>query len=551
MVILNTGDKDMTEQIIKSLIIKETDFISSINEIIKIENNIGCVDGQIIGTGRADYTQNSLMYELSVDGKKFALIDIPGIEGDESRFEEIIKDSLDKAHLVFYVNGSGKKIEMKTLEKIKKYMHDGTSVYAIFNVHCKPKKERILGLDKTFSEELKDAYSQTDEIIAQTEPELRSFLGNNYKGNISLNGLLSFCGLAVNNDGLTTIVDDANKTLRSDQKKYFNEYCNDLDTLLNDSGIASIQTIIKHKVRNFDKDIYDENIKKLKKRLHDMIKKIENLNDSESTKIRGFINTYDEFESNCYNAKEDYIRSIRHIGYNAALDSFSDVKDDLFQMIEKDKGKTKPEKIQQYFDENKDEIVKKIQIAINDRMTQLQNDYVSDIEDARRRLVKDCDREQTKFEIKLTADNLAIDDSFADALKYDLKTFGGDLLKVVSLAFSGFSVGNLFTPIGGVIGLCIGVILGVFSSIWGFFASEATRINHAKEKLQMAIDEQIDEISNQITNKMKELDFETKINDSYDQICFYAERQRTLLKRIISILESVESELKQNYKRLL
>ena len=84
-----------------------------------IERNMGCVDGRIIGTGRSDYTQGSTEYNLTIGDKTFALIDIPGIEGDESKFEEIIRDSLDKAHTIFYVNGSGKKLEQATLEKVK------------------------------------------------------------------------------------------------------------------------------------------------------------------------------------------------------------------------------------------------------------------------------------------------------------------------------------------------------------------------------------------------------------------------------------------------
>lgn len=152
------------------------DFLSDLSETIgKIEENnpiirdFGCVDGTIIGTGRSDYTKDSTTYNLSINGKNFALIDIPGIEGDESAFKGIIKHSLERAHVIFYVNGSGKKIEKESLKKIKKYMHDGTSVYAIFNTHCKAKKERIPGIDKSYSDDLKDAYKKQNKIITQTE----------------------------------------------------------------------------------------------------------------------------------------------------------------------------------------------------------------------------------------------------------------------------------------------------------------------------------------------------------------------------------------------
>lgn len=528
---------------INNLINLEKNYITSFENLVNIENNYGCLDGKIIGTGRADYTQESTVYDLSIDGKTFSLIDIPGIEGDERRFEDIIKSSLDKSHTIFYVNGSGKKIEKATLEKIKNYMHDGTSVYAIFNVHCKPKKERIPDIDKTYSEELADVYKQSREITQQTESELKSFLGDNYKGSISVNGLLAFCGLAFNPNGSTSIVYDKDKSLRSDQKKYVKEYNGNCAAMLEDSHFSEIQKIIFDKVDGFDDYIYSENIKKLKNRLFEMIEKISKLKEEETRKINGFIGIYDDFKSNCYSAKEDYIQSLRHIGHHAASDAFSDVKKDLFNMIEQDRGKTKPQKIQQCFDERKNEIINNIQVSLNGRMVQLQKNYEENIEDAVKRMIKDFDRERTKFKISLSTVSVSIDDSFADAFKYSLKSFGGDALRVISLAASGFLVGN-------VLGAFVGAVLGILGSVWNFFASEATRINRAKEKLQDAIDDQIDLVDNEVRRQIRNLNFENKINESYEQIRSQADRQKKMLNNVNEIINKVESELKRNYKKI-
>lgn len=91
------------------LINDEINMFSKLEYINNLQINKGCVDGKIIGTGRSDYTQESTMYNLLVGNKNVILIDIPGIEGDESNYEQIISSSLDKAHIIFYVNGSGKK----------------------------------------------------------------------------------------------------------------------------------------------------------------------------------------------------------------------------------------------------------------------------------------------------------------------------------------------------------------------------------------------------------------------------------------------------------
>ena len=544
----------MVEQQAKDLFSKVIQHISSYYQLVMIERNRGCVDGKIIGTGRSDYTQGSTEYNLIIGDKTFALIDIPGIEGDESKFEEVIRDSLDKAHTIFYVNGSGKKLEQATLEKVKKYMHDGTSVYAIFNVHCKAKKERIPGIDKSFEEELNAAYLKQDEIIKQTENELQTFLGGNYKGSLSLNGLLSFCGYAVDESGKSTIVCEKDKNLRSDQKKYIKEYSGVIERLREDSRIGLVQNIIFDKVDSFDTYIYSENIKKLKNRMREMITRIDELRLIETGKIKGFIKIYNEFESNCYNAKEDYIHTISHIGYNAASDAFADVKDKLFQMVEENKGKTDPKKIQKYFDTHKNKIIKDIQDSLNARMSQAQKDYEEAVEDARQRLIKDFEREQTKFEISLSAGSIELDDSFADAFKYNLKTFGGDLLRVGSLALSGAGIGSIIpgvgTAVGAIVGALVGVVLGVLSSIWNFFASEATRINKAKEKLQRAVDEQIDEVSEDIKSELKKLNYEEIINASYDQIYTEAEKQKAALESVERLLTSITNDLKKNYKKV-
>lgn len=541
----------MIEQQIIDLMTQEQTVISEFGRLLDLENNIGCVDGKIIGTGRSDYTQGSTIYNLSIGEKSFALIDIPGIEGDESSFESVIQESLDKAHAIFYVNGSGKKIEKATLEKIKKYMRDGTSVYAIFNVHCKAKKERLPGIDKTFFEELEYAYLRQDEIIEQTEAELKAFLGNNYKGSISLNGLLSFCGLAVDSNGNTTIVDEKDKSLRVDQQKYLREYSYKARDLVRDGHIAIVQDTIAAKVNNVESYIYEENIKKLRSRLQKMQTKVEKLNTAESSKIRGFIQIYNEFESNCYNAKEDFIQAIRHVGYNAASDAFLDVKSDLFKMVETEKGKATTADIQGYFDAHKDQIVRSIQEKINKKMAQAEQDYAEAIKDAQDRLVKDFEREQTEFEISLSAENLSLDDILGNALKYSWKSFGNDAFRVGSLALSGMGIGSLIAPgIGTIICAAIGAFIGILCSIWNFFATEGSRVNKAKEKIERAINEQIDVVSDEIKAEMDKLDFEQRINASYDQIYEQAEKQKAALSQIERVLRVVSDELGRKSRKV-
>ena len=75
-----------------------------------------------MGDGRHDFTKTYEEYHLSIAGHPFTLIDVPGIEGNESEFKDVIKTALHKAHCVFYVQGHNKKPDRATAEKIKKYL---------------------------------------------------------------------------------------------------------------------------------------------------------------------------------------------------------------------------------------------------------------------------------------------------------------------------------------------------------------------------------------------------------------------------------------------
>ncbi len=541
----------MDEELVKDVLTRLSSTIEKINAVNISARELGCVDGTIIGTGRSDYTQESTMYNLMIENKRFVLIDIPGIEGDESAYEDIIKQSLERAHIIFYVNGSGKKIEKESLQKIKKYMRDGTSVYAIFNVHCKAKKERIPGIDKEYSEELDDAYRKQKEIIRQTEDELISFLGRNYKGSISMNGLLAFCAMAFGKEGRTSIKEEKEKNLRRDQEKYVKEYHGDTEQMLEDSHIALIRETIEKRIDAFGSEIEEENLKKLKNRMSEMLSKITVLKTREVRKIDGFIKIYNEFESSCYNAKEDFIRTMRHVASNAATDAFYDLMNELFDKIEADAGRTKSKEIQDIVENRRDSVVSNIQQGVNSKIQKAQDAFREAIEDAQDRMKKDFKREQIQFEISLSADNVSLDGAFADALKYNIKDFGKHAFTVGSLALSGAGVGSLICPgLGTVIGAGVGAVLGVFSSIWNYFASEKKRINNAKAKIQHAIDEQIEEISEQINAELRKLSFEERINGVYESIIGHVEVQKKNMMDIKRVISNVESEMSSVYRKI-
>ncbi|GBU14677.1 hypothetical protein AwPolaro_00550 [Polaromonas sp.] len=96
-------------------------------------------DGEIIGTGRSDFTRHVTAYPFQIGEERFQLLDVPGIEGDEKIVQAQIDESVKKAHVVFYVTrkatppGSGSEGQEGTIDKIKRQLGDQAEVWAIYN----------------------------------------------------------------------------------------------------------------------------------------------------------------------------------------------------------------------------------------------------------------------------------------------------------------------------------------------------------------------------------------------------------------------------------
>lgn len=107
-------------------------------------------DGEIIGTGRSDFTLHATAYSFQLEGRTIQLLDIPGIEGDEKKVQTEIDASVKKAHTVFYVTrkatppGSGSDGQEGTIDKIKRQLGDQTEVWALYNKNA-PSPRVLIG----------------------------------------------------------------------------------------------------------------------------------------------------------------------------------------------------------------------------------------------------------------------------------------------------------------------------------------------------------------------------------------------------------------------
>lgn len=150
-------------------------------------------DGQIIGTGRSDYTLDTHGYEFQANGQHFELLDVPGIEGKEARVIDSILGAVKAAHAVFYVTGkpsapqTGDKDGQGTLEKIREHLGDQTEVWSIFNKRI----TNPIQLEKG------DLLNQGERAsLAVLDETMREHLGDNYQRYIALSAQPAFLAAA-------------------------------------------------------------------------------------------------------------------------------------------------------------------------------------------------------------------------------------------------------------------------------------------------------------------------------------------------------------------
>ncbi len=513
----------------------------------------GSVDGQIIGTGRSDYTRDASEYNLRYNDKPFTLIDIPGIEGDESKFEEIIKNSVNKAHLVVYVNGSDKKPEPKTVEKIKKYLRNDTDVYSICNVHFPPKKSRDPELDPSYEEELGKKYEKEEsELLPQTENALKKSLGDNFKEGFCINGLLAFSALAYNAEsGQTTIVPDTeDKMLRSGQQKFMNEFHGDFPAMKEQSRIDRLCRVIEDHSENFEPFIVESNKKKLLASLGRSIEILDKLEKDEGEKVDNFCEIYDVMASRIEDAKYHFEKAMKSIVRESVESVIDDELQKFYEDIKENKGNVKKEHYENFFNREK----LSIQTGIENKFNKLYEEsilrFMDSYEEAKKRFERDIEDEIKNQSLNLN-DIGSLD--FSKVVKeFDFtgKDAFNTTLSVGSLAASGVAIGSIGGPVGMVIGGIIGGLVGFAFAVANFFMSEDKRIQKAKEKARELFDGLKERIATQIEETMSPDELSRKINEFYQKVYSDCEKQKDKLKKINKVISNLLCEIRNKKSNL-
>lgn len=491
-------------------------------------------DGQIIGDGRSDFTRDNTSFDFNYNNHEFALIDVPGIEGDESVVRTAIEEAVKKAHAIFYVTRTarppqtheGEKGDKKgTLEKMKEHLGAQTEVWTIYN-HAvnnprslkqpligQGEKDGLRALDEKLKQKLVEKYCQS--LIVSARPaylgltecvipgskeanEQRKFLerfGERDKI-LELSGLPNF----VEKLSSEIIVDYRNKIKRSN----LNKACQTLD-----SSICDLKAL-SQKFKEDGKKVRDE-VLNSQTRIKVLMEQFTGILDSLRGKIlQAFQN---EIRASLYNEID------------------KDISNDAFKRNLKNEMELQAQKL-----ENK--LRNSIELEANKFGEELLN------------IVK---------RTSLHLNNIVNERSNS----FNLKNFNLDIkidngLNLIGLVSSGVAVvtgivllatnpvGWTVTFVGGVLAV-VGALIGVTKSVIGFFSSDYRKSQQRKET-----DNAIRKAANQIGNEMEKIlnGIKNAMNEEVEKVLMELQAPLKQYKSVIEVLEKAETELEAIFQTI-
>lgn len=458
------------------------------------------VDGQIIGTGKSDFTQGNVPYTLEYRGKTFELIDVPGIEGDESRFIDLVQEAVAKAHLVFYVNGTNKKPEKATVAKIRSYLRRGSSVCPLVNV-------RGSADSYEFEEDRESLYQSGGDItLKQTEEVLASALGDNVllPGHC-VQGLIGFSSLAFDPEsGGTTIHPSRNSDLVRHQHNYL-KYFNDTDAMYRFGKMESVAEVLKGKLSTFREDIVESNKAKVRELLAENLDVLSETLESHKVFVAKVAPEFDKCRAAIKEAVASFERLATSARRNVYNELFNKLVEDSDNIVADNFGEAEDIKrgIESSFDRLSEQAQSDLEADLESNLSDLQSRLAESVE----RLLEDVER--VEFEQKLRADQLSRwSFQHSDDLGWNLGLgdFGSFAFQIGSYAISGAFIGSAFPVIGTAIGAAVGVALGAVMAVLNLFMSKARRIRKSqaevREKIEKVRDKKLADINPEVSSLM-------------------------------------------------
>jgi gas vesicle protein len=488
------------------------------------------VDGLIIGTGEADFTKGNTLYPLVYKGKRFQLIDVPGIEGDESKYAHMVHEAVAKSHLVFYVNGTNKKPEKATAQKIRSYLRLGTQVCPLVNVRGNADAYE-------FEEDRESLTSHGGSYAAlqQTEEVLRSVLGTQaLQPGYCVQGLIGFSSLATDaQTRRTTIHPSRNGDLVIQQRNYQKHFASS-KAMYEFSQIKSVAKVLHGKLATFREDMIESNKTKVRELLVENLETLHSLHASHEAFVARTEPEFDKCREAIKAAMERFERLVIAGRKNLWDGLFNDMKDDADDIVEKYFGDNDviSNKINRAFQTGQELLKENLQAQFETCLADLQQDLLQ----AMQRLLEDVAR--VEFEQMLSdVDALNINYKTPDlGLGLELGDYGWMAFNIGSYAMSGAVIGSAFPGIGNLIGAVAGALVGILVNTLNFFVGKEKRIRKAQGQVQDKIEDAWSEARKALREECKTLfdPVHKKVNES---VLARMQQLNDALKRPLNIIE--------------
>lgn len=488
-------------------------------------------DGLIVGDGRHDFTKVYEEYHLSIEGHPFTLIDVPGIEGNESEFKDGIRKALRKAHCVFYVQGHNKQPDTATANKIKQYLGDWVKVYSIYNVR---------GGSSNYDEEeereflLTSNVRKTEELIKGT---FKGILGDVYSGNITIQALLAMCAKAVFSSTREDLTNTQRKLL-----KYFGTP----EKILQFSQFQTIINIVNDKSQNFTNEIVEANKQKMISLANSVKADLDKVIEEQTEDITRLKDRLRSFRSDSASIINTAKRSLKNKTRGKLDNNYARLKTRIYEIIDDDSIEDKKK-----FIANEQENIK---IFLRNDINQI---VCQELENAKSKL--DAKRKELKgialYEINIPYFHVnfanidfdgALDElglSLEDVIEWAGKTAGTAVAGAGVGALLGSIVPGAGTAIGAGIGAAIGGVVHLFTGKDGK--------SEAKNQVSKAIEEDKErawkKMSDSMTRMHKALDNQShSIRNAVDRELNNIERMRAVVNSTQLHLQEFANNIKHS-----
>ena len=490
-------------------------------------------DGLIVGDGRHDFTKTYEEYHLSIAGHPFTLIDVPGIEGNESEFKDVIKTALHKAHCIFYVQGHNKKPDRATAEKIKRYLGDWVKVYSIYNVRG--------GVSNYDEEEERETLITSGILKAESliRAEFKTILGDVYAGHVTLQGLLAMSAKASFSSKREDLIRGQQKLL-----KYFG---GSADKVLEFSQFKTLITLVEQKSSNFKSEIIEANKQKLISLAGNIATDIEQVMESQKNYLANLESNLRTINREvCNNSMDSALRNITNKTRNAITSAYGELKSEIFDLIDNE-----PSNINQLAEQYQEDVIENLE----NRIKSIVNDELKKVRDTANRKIKDLDGVNIKpiqfnqsidleTEIDFSGALGELDIDLADVLSWTAKTAG--------TAATGALVGSFIPGIGTLIGAGVGAFVGGIAHACSGDGGKADARKSVSDAIGKATQRAKNNVKSMLAPVIRDMDIQKRqlTNSVKTELTNIEELQETLDTFDVEISEFVNELKHKRYGRI-